>query len=187
MSTLINIFCSYILKLLVHNHYIVKYTLPILTYKHANLKIMFRRLQMMYNTDILNTLYVHQMVLHNLTCKMGCHWNKETCQHVDMATCHTNSFTWSWCRSYSSFSLYTIFRLINPRIWFPFAAAIPHCSDTFISALIVNPLDQRMTRSRFPSVDPLTTAACYWSVLGCPRDLTFCRSWHKRPFYATVH
>ena len=33
----------------------------------------------------------------------------------------------------SSFSLYTIFRLINPRIWFPFAAAILYCSDTFTS------------------------------------------------------
>ena len=34
--------------------------------------------------------------------------------------------------------MYTIFSLINPRIWFPFAAAIPHCSDTVTSALIVN-------------------------------------------------
>ena len=39
----------------------------------------------------------------------------------------------------SYFSLYTIFCLINQRIWFAFAAAIPYCSDTFMSALIVNP------------------------------------------------
>ena len=39
----------------------------------------------------------------------------------------------------SSFSLYTIFRLINPNIWIIFTAAIPHSSDTFMSALIVNP------------------------------------------------
>ena len=104
MSTLINIFCSYILKLWVHNHYIVKYTLPMsahISIKHAKLKIMFSRLQMMCYTDIHNTLYVHQMVLYNLTCKMRCHWNKETCPYVEMAACHTNSFTWRWCRSYS--------------------------------------------------------------------------------------
>ena len=39
----------------------------------------------------------------------------------------------------SSFSMYTIFRLINPNIWIIFTAAIPHSSDTFMSALIVNP------------------------------------------------
>ena len=32
-----------------------------------------------------------------------------------------------------------IFRLINPRIWFPFAIAIPHCYNAFISPLIVYP------------------------------------------------
>ena len=47
-----------------------------------------------------------------------------------------NCFFYS--RIISSFSLYTIFRLINPRIWFPFAAAVPRCSDTFMSALIFN-------------------------------------------------
>ena len=38
-----------------------------------------------------------------------------------------------------SFSLCVIFLLINPRIRLPFEAAIPHCSETFMSALIVTP------------------------------------------------
>ena len=37
------------------------------------------------------------------------------------------------------FSLYVIVLLISPRIWFPFEAAIPHCSETFMSALNVTP------------------------------------------------
>ena len=57
--------------------------------KHAKLKIMFNRLQIMCYTDIHKTLYVHQIVLHNLTCKMRCHRNKETCPHVEKAACHT--------------------------------------------------------------------------------------------------
>ena len=32
-------------------------------------------------------------------------------------------------------SLYAIFLLIKPNIWFPFLAAIPHCSDTFMSGV----------------------------------------------------
>ena len=39
----------------------------------------------------------------------------------------------------SCFSLYMTFLLISPRIWFPFEAAIPHCSETFMSALKVTP------------------------------------------------
>ena len=34
--------------------------------KYAKLKIMFSRLQSMCDTDIHNTLYVHQIVLYNL-------------------------------------------------------------------------------------------------------------------------
>ena len=36
-------------------------------------------------------------------------------------------------------SLYAIFLLIKPNIWFPFLAAIPHCSDTFMSELTTTP------------------------------------------------
>ena len=64
------------MKLLVHYHYIVKNTLPMRAYisiNHAKFKILFSRLEMMCYTDIHNTLYVHQMVLYNLTCKMRCH------------------------------------------------------------------------------------------------------------------
>ena len=39
----------------------------------------------------------------------------------------------------SCISLYVIVLLISPRIWFPFEAAIPHCSETFMSALNVAP------------------------------------------------
>ena len=39
----------------------------------------------------------------------------------------------------SCFSLYVIVLLISPKIWFPFEAAIPHCSQTFMSALNVTP------------------------------------------------
>ena len=64
----------------------------------------------------------------------------------------------------SSFSLYTIFRLINPRIWFPFAAAIPHCSDTFMSALIVNPKSFSF-KVVFSTVSPIVYRA---SSFPCP-------------------
>ena len=39
----------------------------------------------------------------------------------------------------SVFSFYVMFLLINPIILLPFEAAIPHCSETFISALISIP------------------------------------------------
>ena len=64
----------------------------------------------------------------------------------------------------SSFSLYTIFRLINQRIWFPFAAAIPHCSDTFMSALIVN-LKSFSFKVVFSTVPPIVYCA---SSFPCP-------------------
>ena len=64
----------------------------------------------------------------------------------------------------SSFSLYTILCLINPRIWFPFAAAIPHCSDTFLSALIVNPKSFSFTVV-FSTVPPIVYCA---SSFLCP-------------------
>ena len=38
----------------------------------------------------------------------------------------------------SCFSLYVI--VISPRIWFPFEAATPHCSETFMSALNGKPM-----------------------------------------------
>ena len=36
-------------------------------------------------------------------------------------------------------SMYAIFLLIKPDIWFPFLAAIPHCSNTFMSELTTTP------------------------------------------------
>ena len=39
----------------------------------------------------------------------------------------------------SCFSFYMIVILINHIIWFPFEAAIPHCSETFMPALNVTP------------------------------------------------
>ena len=39
----------------------------------------------------------------------------------------------------SCFSLYVIVLLVSARILFPFEAAIPHCSETFMSALNVTP------------------------------------------------
>ena len=53
--------------------------------------------------------------------------------HVQIGTC--DSFCYGG--SHMSF-LYVIFLLINLRIVLPFETAVPHCSETFMSARINN-------------------------------------------------
>ena len=67
-----------------------------------------------------------------------------------------------------------MFLLINIWIWLPFEAAIPHCSETFISALIVIPKSFSFT------VVPKTVSPILWfiSKFPCPA----CRHLHFQKF-----
>ena len=60
------------------------------------------------------------------------------------------------------FSIYVMFLLISPNIWLPFAAASPHCSETFMSALTVTP------RSFSFTLVPNIVLPIKYSPLTCP-------------------
>ena len=75
-------------------------------------------------------------------------------------------------------SIYVMFLLINPKIWFPFAAASPHCSETVMSALTVTPKSFSFTlvpNIVLPIKHSLLTLPCpMWMHLHLPKLNNIC-------------